>query len=275
MVFPMPELAEVEFYRKQWDAGRGQAVAAVRTTRMPKLFRGGMEPERAAAVFRKSVFSDSSALGKQMLCQFRRDGTVVGFIGVHLGMTGKLLCRPAGVIPGKHDHLVLTMANGLDLVFTDPRRFGRIRLATGETEPDWWTGLPVPVLSADFTRRRFAEILDRRRKAPLKAVLLSQDAFPGVGNWMADEILWQARLHPGRTAGGLDEGRKRGLYRVLRSVCRGALRTIGEDFSDPPKTWLFRYRWKAGQACPRCRNPLCREEIAGRTTCYCRVCLDD
>jgi formamidopyrimidine-DNA glycosylase len=112
----------------------------------------------------------------------------------------------------------------------------------------------------------------RHPRLSLKAVLLRQDGFPGVGNWMADEILWRARIHPGRLAGRVKPAEAKKLYRETRFVCREALRTISPDYGDPPAAWLFHRRWRRGGECPRDGSPLQRAEIGGRTTCWCGSC---
>ena len=103
-----------------------------------------------------------------------------------------------------------------------------------------------------------------------------QERFPGIGNWMADEILWRAAIHPRRLAGSLSVAETRGLYRECRKVCRRALETIaGKGRRAPPslnahipRTWLFWHRWEDGGRCPRSKKLLVREEIGGRTTCW-------
>jgi formamidopyrimidine-DNA glycosylase len=95
-----------------------------------------------------------------------------------------------------------------------------------------------------------------------------QERFPGIGNWMADEILWRAAIHPRQPAGSLDAPAIRALYREIRAVCRNALRVIGTDWSEPPDTWLFNHRWKKGSACPRTGAKLMHAAIGGRTTCW-------
>ena len=77
-------------------------------------------------------------------------------LGVHLGMTGKTSMQEAGYERAKHDHLLIEMESGWQLVFTDPRMFGRIRYAEGCSPPEWWSDLPPQVLSDQFT---FAEIM--------------------------------------------------------------------------------------------------------------------
>jgi formamidopyrimidine-DNA glycosylase len=114
--------------------------------------------------------------------------------------------------------------------------------------------------------------LSRHARAPLKAVLLTQRGFPGIGNWMADEVLWQAGIAPACLAGKLDAMQTKRLFRAARFVCRGAMRTVGIDFRDPPGGWLYHRRWRRGGICPRDGAALRHAEVGGRTTCWCPSC---
>ena len=206
----------------------------------------------------------SEAHGKQMLFVFGGKH----WLGVHLGMTGKTSMQNVGYERAKHDHLLIKMGNGQQLVFSDPRMFGRVRYAEGDDSPEWWRGLPPQILSAEFTRARMNAFLDRRAKAPLKAVLLMQETFPGVGNWMADEILWRARIRPATRACDLGPRKRIQLYDTLIEVCKDAMRVIAPNWSKPPAEWLFNHRWKDGGICPKTGGTLVREDIGGRTTCW-------
>jgi formamidopyrimidine-DNA glycosylase len=266
----MPEFAEVEFYRKQWNPGLGRMVQAVLVHRDARVFRGG-NLRRLVAELTGAALVSSAAAAKQMLFRFRRDR----WLGVHLGMSGELRAEPAGYVPRKHDHLVLVQRDRR-LVFSDPRMFGRIQFATGRTPPAWWRCLAPPILSDAFTPAAVATFLRRRGRAPIKAVLLMQERFPGVGNWMADEILWRAAIHPRRPAGSLAPAEGRSIWRACRLVCRQALVTIaGRGDEVPaalnariPDTWLFHHRWEDGGRCPRTGVRLLRAEVGGRTTCW-------
>jgi len=105
---------------------------------------------------------------------------------------------------------------------------------------------------------------------------LMQERFPGIGNWMADEILWRAAIHPAQPAGSLTPAEINTLYREIRTVCRNALNAIaGRGDLLPhdlnvgiPDTWLFNHRWRDGGRCPRTKQPLERADIGGRTTCW-------
>ena len=154
------------------------------------------------------------------------------------------------------------------LVFEDPRMFGRVQFAVSEEAPKWWADLPPDLLSEAFTVEELAKFLKRRAKAPMKAVLLMQERFPGIGNWMADEILWRAAIHPRQAAGMLSAAQVKALYREIRWVCRESLRIVGEKWDDFPKSWLFPYRWKKGGTCPRTGVKLQHATIGGRTTCW-------
>lgn len=258
----MPELAEVEYYRKRWDPGLKHVVERVLVHPRAVVFRG-TDPVDIARRLKGARLIRSQAAAKQMLFEF--SGGL--WLGIHLGMTGELTARPTGTEPGKHEHLVLVQ-NKHDLVFADHRMFGRVQFHVGGDLPPWWTSIAPAITSREFTVAAVAEFLRRRGGSPIKAVLLMQERFPGVGNWMADEILWRAALHPKRRAGTLEPDETKALHREARWVCRQALKIIGEKWGDLPETWLFPHRWRDGGRCPRTGQLLVREEVGGRMTCW-------
>lgn len=262
----MPELAEVEFYRKQWDCGLRSQVLDVQLRPAKRIYRG-VQVHDLRQLLIGSRLRDSRSNGKWMLFRFSRQN----YLGIHLGMTGRLLAAPPGEVPGKHDHLVLNQRKR-NLIFRDPRLFGRVLFSHGPDLPDWWTRLPPSVTGDQFTIGRLEEICQRHPRVALKALLLDQRYFPGIGNWMADEILWQSRIHPQRRGAALDRPSLRRLYRRIRSISKKAMETIGEDYGPPPSKWLFHKRWKAGFECPACGTPLSRGRIGGRTTSWCGSC---
>ena len=262
----MPELAEVEYYRKQWDAGLRRQVARVALHGEKRLFRGG-DVARLAERMPGAKLLGSAARAKQMLFRFSRDL----WLGVHLGMTGKLRAEPPDFAPGRHDHLVLFQKRQA-LVFSDPRMFGRVRFYEGRAAPAWWAALPPAVTAPEFTPELVRAFLHRRARLAVKAALLVQSAFPGVGNWMADEILWRAKIAPGALCGGLTKARAAALWREAREVCAVALATVAVDFSDPPDDWFYHQRWTAAGRCPRDGGALRSATIGGRTTRWCPRC---
>jgi len=265
----MPELAEVEFFRKQWDAGLGGKVTRVAVHPEKRIFRG-FDARQLAADLTGAKLERSEARAKQMLFVFRRNRERL-WLGLHLGMTGKLRIEPPRFIPDRHDHLVLFQAKRA-LVFSDVRAFGRVLFHIGEKPPDWWTRLPPAVTSPDFTLAFVRAFLKRRARLAVKAGLLVQSAFPGVGNWMADEILWRARIDPRTLCGCLSATRSAALWREAREVCCVAMETVAVDFSDPPAGWFYHHRWSAEGRCPRCGTRVKTASIGGRTTRWCARC---
>ena len=214
-----------------------------------------------------STLRASEARGKQMAFQFSRGL----WVAIHLGMTGRLRIEPSNFAPGRHDHLVLRQRQRA-LVFSDPRMFGRVLYFQGSGEPPWWSGIAPALTSAAFTRQVLLGALRRHRRLPIKSALLLQSHFPGIGNWMADEILWQARVHP-RTASGEIYGTQAAVvWKAIRFVCRESMKYVGKDFSDPPPGWLFHERWSRGGKCPREGSVLRHETIGGRTSAWCPKC---
>jgi formamidopyrimidine-DNA glycosylase len=267
----MPELAEVEFFRKRWHlAAVGERVEKVLTHDTKKLLRKLDLPAFRRALTGARLESSQTA-AKQMLFRFSGDA----WLGIHLGMSGELSVAAPDHPPGKHDHLVI-VTEGHALVFNDPRMFGSVEFHVGQEPPAWWTRIAPAILSKEFTVTEVAAFLKRRARAPIKAVLLMQERFPGVGNWMADEILWRAAIHPARLAGSLTPAELRTLWRECRTVCRQALEAIaGRGNTLPkdlnvgiPRTWLFWHRWSKGGKCPKTGKPLAHATIGGRTTCW-------
>jgi formamidopyrimidine-DNA glycosylase len=262
----MPELAEVEWYRKQWDAGRGEAVVDLAFHAGKYVFRG-----TNTRALRKNLIGQkllkSARRGKQMLFEFSGDN----WLGIHLGMTGKTHLEAARLLPAKHDHLVLYQRKRA-LVFTDPRQLGHVRFHHGFHEPNWWPSNAPEIASRDFDQDSVDRFLGRHRQAPIKAVLLMQNGFPGIGNWMADEILWRAKILPAKRTGRLTAEERHSLLKSTKFVVTKSLQTLGRDFSDPPKNWLIHQKWKRNGICPRHRTPLRRATIGGRTTAWCPSC---
>jgi len=262
----MPELAEVEWFRKQWDAGRGQKIVGLGMHDRKRVFRGS----NTRAMQEKLVGSrleGSTAHGKRMLFKF----SGANWLGVHLGMTGKIRVENSDFRASKHDHLVLYQSEHA-LVFADSRQFGRVRFHHGDSEPEWWKSVAPEIVSREFNQKFFAQFLDRHRQAPIKGVLLMQNGFPGIGNWMADEILWRARVLPSRRTRKLAERERIAIFRATKFVVKGSLETLGRDFSDPPQNWLIHQKWKRNGVCPKHRTLLRCSTVAGRTTVWCGRC---
>ena len=141
----------------------------------------------------------------------------------HFGMTGAFSIRGKGAMkykafvvdtsnwPPRFAKLVVTFDNGIALAYTDPRRFGRIRLVHGDvTASPPISELGFDPLLAMPDETTFASHF-AKRGGPIKSVLLDQTIAAGVGNWIADEVLYHSRLHPEQPAKSLTPAQLRDL----------------------------------------------------------------
>ena len=174
-------------------------------------------------------------------------------LGLHLGMSGRIVVDGDGSRQG-WDRFVIHFADGGSLALRDKRRLGRVVL-----DPDLSRVGPD---AAEVSRREFRERVGRGR-APLKARLLNQSVISGVGNLLADEALWRARLSPRRETGSLSLEELDRLRRDLRAATRRAVRRGGVHTGD-----LIPHRHRGG-SCPRCGTALERDTVGGRTTYWC------
>lgn len=259
----MPELAEVSYSCSLWKKGLGKNISDVITHPTSRVFRENNRAEFTKCLMGAKLES-SSTHGKQMLFSFCENK----WLGIHLGMTGSLGLESAGYTPTRYDALVLKQP-GQTLTFRDPRQFGRLRLHLGKCLPNWWSKLPTSMLDNDFQLKILSNALARHARRPVKALLLDQRYFPGMGNWMADEVLWRTGLHPATLGGNVKLPVTENLFKQILFVVRGSMKSVGKHGGDPPKGWLFHARWKDGLLCPKTKSPLVREQIGGRTSCWC------
>lgn len=176
-------------------------------------------------------------------------------LGLHLGMSGHFLADPAAST--RWDRFTLQFEDGGRLVLRDKRRLGRALL-----NPDF---AHVGPDAAEVSRVQFRTLIGRSRVA-IKARLLDQGAISGVGNLLADETLWQARISPQRPASSLSVDELDTLRRRLRAAIRSAITQGGVHTGR-----FVRARGREGR-CPRDGRALDRATIGGRTTYSCPAC---
>ena len=215
--------------------------------------------------------------GKYILIALDEERVLV----VHLGMTGQLRIVMPSTPIADHTHAIFDLDDGRQLRYRDPRRFGRILLGT---EADLLDARAMPRLGPepidpDFSAHQLYAAL-RRRKAPLKAVLLDQKILAGVGNIYADESLHRARLRPDRIARRVSRKSAERLHESLRTSLETAIRNRGSSVDTYRDAWgemggqqeVLLVYGRAGEPCFTCGRPLSSIRIAGRTTVFCRHC---
>jgi len=170
-------------------------------------------------------------------------------------------------------------ADGRYLLFTDPRKFGRIELWPRELEREALKGLGPEPLDEGFTVEQLIEAL-AARKSTIKQALLTQEVIAGLGNIYADEVLFYAAIHPLRRANSLSPAEIRLLHEGILSVLTLGIEHGGTSFNDYRDLWgeagenyahVLVYH-RAGQPCLRCGTPIERVTIAQRSTHFCPNC---
>ncbi len=199
------------------------------------------------------------------------------YLLIHLGMTGQVLvCSPSEPV-APHTHVFLALDDGREVRYTDPRRFGRMRIEPESAMPGILTELglePLEMTETEFTAR-LAE-----RHAMIKALLLNQAVVRGLGNIYTDESLYRARIHPRRNAARLSGRERRALYRAIRKILEAAIRLGGSSISDyvdsagNPGSFQLRHQvyGREGKGCRRCRAKIRRMIVAGRSSYFCPRC---
>jgi formamidopyrimidine-DNA glycosylase len=245
----MPELPEAERARRTLESALGRRIAAV-DDRDAYVCRPHSPGELADALTGHTLAS-AHRRGKFMWLE-TEDGPA---LGLHLGMAGRIVVDPDERT--RWDRFTLEFSDGGRLVLRDKRRLGRAVL-----NPDFSHVGPD---AAEVDRGEF-----RRRigvgRAPVKARLLDQHAISGIGNLLADQILWQARISPLRSTAHLTTDELDRLRREVRAAVRSAIRKGGAH------TGNFIGARRHDGVCPRDGHALARARVGGRTTYWCPEC---
>lgn len=269
----MPELPEVETYRQFIDElAVGQTIAAVQVNDAHVL--AIPEAELRAGLAGRTI-TGTSRLGKN--CFLKLDNGKV--LVLHFGMTGDIGAYRDEPDAPRFTRVALHLEDsGLRLAFIDPRKFGRIRLADSVAAYQ-----KAKKIGPDALQITAAELQQKlgHRKTLLKPLLLDQSITAGLGNWIVDEVLFQAKIHPERLGNSLSEKEFKALHTAIQLVLTTAIRHEA-NYKYFPKSFLIHAReWDdsatpgtdAHTYCPR--HPKVKIEkyyVGGRATYICPKC---
>ena len=274
----MPELPEVETVRRIFDRVlQGKRIVDAEVAEDSIVLK-----KTPAAVVREAIIgrtvTGTGRIGKYFWLELDTKPWLFG----HLGMAGwvreigasTIRLREHGNAPledpegrPKFLKLLLTAEDGRQVVMTDGRRLARLWLcsapgddaAIAKLGPDCYNALPTPAeIHASLAKR----------SAPIKALLLDQSLFCGVGNWIADEVLYVAGIRPSRLGKEVSLNDAEKLHGALKSVISHAVE-VGADKEKFPSEWLFHYRWGGSKGDDLIDGQqIVREQIGGRTTAW-------
>jgi len=280
----VPELPEVETVVRDLRphlAGRRLSVARVGDKALRRPWRSEWE-----AALRGRFIEQVRRRGKWIILDLHNESHLV----FHLGMTGQLTVADVAEPLRDHTHLIFDLAephrpqSSRQLRFRDVRRFGSATLfgTTAALQRSFVeAGLgPEPFVLADPSWARYWQKRVRKSARCLKAILLDQTVVAGVGNIYADEALFEARLHPGRSGASLGPAAARRLRQGVVTVLERAIDKRGSTIRDyvggeglrGGYQEEFRVYGCTGKPCVRCRSAIACLRLAGRSTHYCPKC---
>ena len=271
----MPELPEVEAARRAAAAvAVGRRITGVTVADDPIVFEK-IPPARIRRALLGRRVRTVRRHGKHFWLELDRRP----WLSVHFGMAGSLSTsrrkavrlmssrgRAEAEWPPRFTRLALRFDDGGALAVADGRRQGRIRLRQDPASEPPIVGLGFDALRGLPPPTRF-RTLARGHTAPVKALLLDQSFAAGVGNWIADEVLYQAGIAPRRPARSLSDAELDRLRGRLRAIVRRAV-LVGADSDRFPRSWLFHRRWNRRPGVTRRGDAIRWDTIAGRTTAW-------
>jgi formamidopyrimidine-DNA glycosylase len=277
----MPELPEVEYVARQLRQTLiGRVISDVRVNWPRTIAHPDVSTFCAELPGARVLGIDRRA--KYLLISLSADQTLL----IHRRMTGNLLLFPAASgdepweeTPDPYCRAVFLLDDGRRLVFTDPRKFGRIALYPMSDISEALNGLGLEPLSEDFTPEALGKLLAGRSRQ-MKPLLLDQTYIAGIGNIYADESLFRAGIHPLRRAESLTPEEVARLHAAIRAVLELGIEHGGTTFgrhqdifgeAGRNREHLSVYQ-RDGEPCLRCGTPLVRVVVAQRGTHFCPTC---
>ncbi|KIK70388.1 hypothetical protein GYMLUDRAFT_234860 [Collybiopsis luxurians FD-317 M1] len=282
-------LVEVERAVKQIKRlGQGKVIQRVETTEDSIVFSETTHAEFAEEITGRRII-DVKRYGKNFYLELSGKGK---HPVMHFGMTGMLQVKgeiatyyketpksASTAWPPRFMKFIIhvqdeTTDETVEIAFLDARRLGRIRLRNDPAKESPISELGFdPILS--MPALDVFQPLVQKRSCPIKALLLDQSFSAGVGNWVADEILYHARVHPEQRCNTLTENQIQNLHHHTKLVCETAV-SVDADDTKFPDNWLFKHRWGKGKKAKAASLKLPSGEpatikwltVGGRTSAY-------
>lgn len=254
----MPELPEVEGFRKYVQGtSLDQAIAKVEVQDAKVLKDSESELVQR---LQGNAFASTDRVGKYMFLNLQNGGSLM----MHFGMTGSPRYFSSEADAPRHARVTFRFESGFALAFNCPRKFGRLALA--ESMDSYCQKHKIGTDAAKISQAEFTQKL-MGRKSPIKSVLMNQKLLAGVGNWIADEVLYQARMHPEEKVTDLNEKELANLYQEMKMVLDTAL-DLEAHMPDFPENFMVHSRWTDKGRPDAPRIALEKITVGGRSTYF-------
>ncbi len=267
----MPELPEVENYRRYLEqTALGQSIEAI-DVEDTKLLTTDYASLSEALVGR--AFTATKRVGKNLFVY--TDGAPI--VRMHFGMTGDLAYYHASLDRPRHARIVFHFRGGFNLGFICPRKFERVGLV--ESVDDFLKVKKIATDGLEISTEELAQNL-RKRKSPIKPVLLDQSTVAGIGNWIVDEVLFQAKIHPEQLSHLLTEQEVKNIHAAILLVLQTAIEHESNYALFPTGFIIHARQWADSPynepdrhlLCPCGLVPVAHSRVGGRATYFCPSC---
>ena len=268
----MPELPEVETYRCYLEETcLNQKITDFTAVDFKRQITMPYEEFRQELKGRQMV--KTTRIGKHLLVGLD-NGKV---LSLHFGMTGDLHYYRLPEDAPRFERATFFFDSGFKLAFVDSRKFGRIGLWTSEE-----AYIKAKALGPDALEISPSELLTslQKRKSPIKPALLDQKVLAGIGNWLVDEILFQAKIHPEKIAAEITNPELKRLTKAIWEVLQTSVQQEA-IYRELPASYLIHAReWDTSphpgkddhKNCPRCQSQIIKTTVGGRATYLCQNC---
>lgn len=267
----MPELPEVETYRRYFEAtSLHQPIEAIEVEDRKLLTT---DYATLTETLIGQTFVSTKRVGKNLFIH-TGGGTTVH---MHFGMTGDLEYYHSSLDRPRHARIVFVFRSGFNLGFICPRKFERIGLI--ESIDSYLKKKKIAPDALDISLEELTKNI-RKRKSFIKPVLLDQSTLAGIGNWIVDDVLFQAKIHPEKLSHELTDAEIERIFNATRYVLGTAIEHEANYGRFPTHFLIHAREWDSSpyaeptghKHCPRCGTEIAQMQVGGRTTYYCPVC---
>lgn len=256
----MPELPDVEIFKKEADKALGKKVDSVEIK--DRDFVGASRRKFKSSIVEKKL-DRSFRKGKYLFLVTENEKAVA----LHFGMTGSLEYLSGNDPAPEYTKCIFHLTKGYQLCYSSKRKLGSVEVSSDTEKYIDEAGIGPDAL--EIGKKEFTEKLSKSRSM-VKSFLMDQSSVAGIGNIYSDEILFQAGVHPKKKCSELSREKAEEIFRKMRRILKKAIEKDAK-VEELPRSYLLPRR-KEGKSCPKCKGRIRKIKVSGRSGYYCPSC---